>query len=130
MEMAFCKSSSILRLDSRSGVAEVWFEAQRNFMLLRLRELPQLTRNGFSLLVQLRVLRFRLLQYRDIGIGVLPGRKECRIRFAGLPRITSHLVGAAALQMGEDAQGKVGYDTAMVDQLLEFSGSLHTVARA
>jgi hypothetical protein len=48
-----------------------------------------------TLLLQLGVFRFSLLQYRDIGISVQPNLKEGGVSLAGFVGMATQLVGAA-----------------------------------
>src|SRR5215471_8580348 len=55
-------------------------------------------------LVQPRVLRLRLLQYRDVGIGVLPEGEEILIRLAALGQIAGERMGAGQPELCQRVQ--------------------------
>jgi hypothetical protein len=81
-------------------------------------------------LLQLRIFCLGLLQDGDVGIGVQPDHQECCISLTGLFDIATELVGATQLQASKHAERKVCNHSAMVDYLLEFSGSLPSIARS
>jgi hypothetical protein len=52
-------------------------------------------------LLQLRVLRLRLLKDGDVGVGIFPNREEILIRCLGLNAVALHGVSAGQLEAGQ-----------------------------
>ena len=74
-------------------------------------------------LLQLRILRFGLLENGDVGVGVFPECEEvpiCRLCFGG---VALQSVSASQLEMGQCADTFVENDSAMVKNFLEFGHS-------
>src|SRR5271169_7028297 len=66
------------------------------------------------------VLRLRFLQDGDIGVRVLPQRKEVLIRGPGFCRVASHYIRPAQAQLGQRVLGDNRMDPAMIHDLLKF----------
>src|ERR1700690_2355042 len=96
------------------------------------------THGAGQALLQLRILRFRLLQDRDVGVGVFPEREEilvggerttagkvsiCALRGSGFRGIgTSHA------QMRQRSRPAVPDDAAVVDDLLKLGGGFFALS--
>src|SRR5215472_3032096 len=80
-----------------------------------------------KLLLQLRVLGLSLLQDGDVGVGVFPeseklligGLRLCRVAIDGIP--------TAELKMRQRPQHIVGYDSAMINDVLKFGCCLLSI---
>jgi hypothetical protein len=71
-------------------------------------------------LLQLRVLRFRSDEDRNIRVGIFPEREEILIGRLGLGGVALHGIGPADLEMRECVDGFVRDHSAMVEDFLEF----------
>jgi hypothetical protein len=88
--------------------------------------------NNFDVLLQLRVFRFRLLQYGDVGIGVFPKREKIfisgersdagGISIRTLQGSGLQAVGPSHSQMGQRSRPAVLDDAAVVENLLKLRG--------
>jgi hypothetical protein len=67
----------------------------------------------FFELLQLRVLRLSLGQDGDIGVGVFPEGEEIIVSSASFRSVTLQSVGAGEAEVGQRADGLVGYNSAM-----------------
>ena len=73
-----------------------------------------------TLLVQLRVLRFRFFQDGDVGVGVFPEGEEILISSFGLGGITFECVGAGEAEVGERASFARSCQSLVAEDLLKF----------
>ena len=69
--------------------------------------------------MQLRVLRFRSDENRNVRVGVFPKREEILIGRLGLGGVALHGIGSADLEMRECADGFVEHNSTMVEDFLE-----------
>src|ERR1019366_5435664 len=72
--------------------------------------------------MQLRMLGPRLLQDRDVRVGVFPQCKKILVCAAALGSVFGESVGASQSKMGECSQRKIPHDTWMIENCLEFGG--------
>ena len=68
------------------------------------------------MLLQLRVLRFGLLQNGDVGVCVFPQREKILICGTGFGGVALQSVCAPELQMGEWGQRAIRHEAAMVEE--------------
>lgn len=61
-----------------------------------------------------------MLQDGDIGIGRFPEIEEVGIGNFGFCGVATHGIGASQFEMCKGAQWKIDYNTAMIEELLEF----------
>src|ERR1700722_15986208 len=81
-------------------------------------------------LVQLRILRLGLLQYRDVGVGVSPERKEILVGNLCLGLVSRQHVGSAQLQVCQRADGVADHGPAVIKNFLEFDDSFGALSRS
>src|SRR6266851_4082887 len=81
------------------------------------------SQSGCRCLSQLRVLGFGCDEDGDVGVGVLPERKEILVSSAGVGRVILQGVGACQAEMRERAQGASPHKPAMIEKLLKLPGS-------
>src|SRR5271169_490188 len=74
-------------------------------------------------LVQLRILRFGLLEDGDVRVGVFPKRKEILIGSTSSCCITPQNGGTSEAEMSKRADWLVERDAAMVENFLKLCGS-------
>ncbi len=79
-------------------------------------------------LLQLRVLRFGLLEDRDVGIGVFPEGEEVLVGGAGLGCVALQSVSAGEAEMGKSADG-IQPNAATVGDFLELACGLAAFTR-
>ena len=70
-------------------------------------------------LLQLRVLRLRLLKDGNVWIGVLPQRQKILVRGACFGCVSLHRVGTSQLEMGQCADRFIQNNAAMVENFLK-----------
>src|ERR1019366_65154 len=75
---------------------------------------------GFSQLLQLRVLGLGLLQDGHVGIGIFPESEEILICDTCFGRVALHGVSASEADSGQCSPGKVRHQSPVVDELLKF----------
>jgi len=80
-------------------------------------------------LLQLRVLRFRLLQDGDVGVGVFPQCEEILISHLGFDCVALQSVGAGETQVRQRSDWFVENNSAMIKNLLKLSRSLTALVR-
>src|ERR1700722_6710871 len=81
-------------------------------------------------LVQLRILRPGLLQYRDVGVGVSPERKEILVGNLCLGLVSRQHVGSAQLQVCQCADGIADHGPAVIKNFLEFDDGFGALPRS
>ncbi len=86
-------------------------------------------RNAVSSLSQLHVFRLGSDEDRNVRVGVFPKREEILIRRLGFGGVALHRIGSADLEMRECADRFVYYNSAMVEDFLEFGGSFAALTR-
>ena len=79
--------------------------------------------------MQFSVFLFRLLEDRDVGIGVFPQGEEVLIGRSGFDGFPLHGIGSTDLEMRQRTDGLVHNDTAMVEDFLELGGGFPALAR-
>src|SRR5579871_243619 len=82
-----------------------------------------------SILLQVRVLGFGLLEDGDVGVGVLPEAEEvlvCSSRFGG---VALNGIGTTELKMGQRASNEVHHNSSVIQELLELDGGRASIVR-
>src|SRR5271157_230258 len=74
--------------------------------------------------LQLRVLRLRLLQDGNIGVGIFPEGEEVQVRSLSLGSIALHGVGSCQLQTGQCTNWVADHDSRVIQDLAEFRRGL------
>ena len=82
-----------------------------------------------SVLLELGVFGFGLLQDGDVGIGVFPEGKEVLISDVSFGGVAGKRIGAGEPEVDEGADGLVGNDAPVVEDFLKLSGGLRSLAR-
>src|SRR5215469_7612052 len=81
-----------------------------------------------KLLLQLRVLGLGLLQDGDFGIGVFPESKKILIGGLRLRGVAIDGIRAAKLKMRQRPEHIVGYDSAVINDVLKFGCCLLSIS--
>ena len=79
--------------------------------------------------MELRILRFGLLQHWNVGVGVFPNGEEILIGGFCLGRISRERVSPAQAEMRKSSNGRVYHNPPMVVDFLKLSGCFVSLMR-